>query len=92
MSDDFNSPEELLDAYNNGLAGGECDPEEIRELLAKLKKPLFGAAAYHLDESGAGKLSLPFLSLLKFDREFGPSERQTTAIVTGKLLLQKGVF
>jgi hypothetical protein len=78
MSDDFNSPEELLDAYNGGLAGGECDPEEIKELLAKLQKPLFGAAAYHLDESGSGKLSLPFKSLIKFDPGFGPSERQTT--------------
>ena len=78
MSDDFNSPEDLLNAYNNGLAGGECDPDEIRDLLAELRKPLFGAAAYHLDESGAGKLSLPFKSLLKFDPKFGPSERQTT--------------
>ena len=55
MSDDFNSPQELLNAYNNGFAGGECDPEEIVKLLGKLRKPLFGAAAYSLEESGAGK-------------------------------------
>jgi len=78
MSDVFDSPQDLLDAYNNGLTGGECDPEEIKELLGFLSKPLFGAAAYHLDESGSGKLSLPFKSLLKFDPKFGPSERQTT--------------
>lgn len=78
MSDEFNSPKELLKAYNNGFTGGECDPEEIQELLGELRKPLFGAAAYHLDESGSDKLSLPFKSLLKFDPSFGPSERQTT--------------
>lgn len=78
MSDDFNSPQELLNAYNNGFAGGECDPEEIVKLLGKLRKPLFGAAAYSLEESGAGKLSLPFKSILKFVPDFGPSERQTT--------------
>ena len=74
----FNSPRELLNAYRDGFEGGICDPEETAELLAKLKTPLFGATAYRLYGSGEGKLSLPFKSLLKFDPNFGPSERQTT--------------
>jgi len=76
--DDFNSPIELLNAYRNGFEGSVCDPDEIAELLGKLKNPLFGAAAYQLWGAGEGKLSLPFKSLLKFDSSFGPSERQTT--------------
>ena len=78
MNFDFNSTVELLNAYRNGFIGAECDPEDLAKLLGELKSPLFGAAAYHLDLSGEGKLSLPFKSLLKFDNDFGPSERQTT--------------
>lgn len=75
---DFNSPEELLNAYQNGFSGSICDPEETANLLAELKTPLFGATAYKLHGAGEGKLSLPFKSLVKFDPGFGPAERQTT--------------
>ncbi len=75
---DFNTPRELLKAYREGFQGTVCDPEETAELLGKLKTPLFGAAAYKLHGAGEGKLSLPFMSLLKFDAGHGPAERQTT--------------
>jgi hypothetical protein len=75
---DYNSPKELLEAYTNGLMGAVCDPEDIRRLLGELPMPMFGAAAYELEFSGEGKLSLPFKSLLKFDPGFGPAENQTT--------------
>lgn len=75
---DFNTPRELLKAYREGFQGTICDPEETAELLGKLKTPLFGAAAYKLHGAGEGKLSLPFMSLLKFDAGHGPAERQTT--------------
>ena len=78
MEFNFNTPRDLLNAYRNGFEGSICDPEEVAELLGKLKTPLFGAAAYKLYGSGEGKLSLPFKSLLKFDPGFGPAERQTT--------------
>jgi len=74
---DFNSPRDLLNAYRNGFNGAVCDPEETAGLLAELKTPLFGAAAYRLYGSGEGKLSLPFKSLLKFDIN-AFNERQTT--------------
>jgi hypothetical protein len=76
--DDYNSPEELVEAYTQGFAGAECDPEDLKALLGELPMPMFGAAAWELSESGAGKLSLPFKSLIKFDPGYGPSERQTT--------------
>ena len=75
---DFNTPDELIKAYEDGFVGGECDPEDVMALLGELPMPLFGAAAWDLDSSGAGKLSTPFKSLLKFVKDFGPSERQTT--------------
>ena len=75
---DFKTPRELLNAYNNGFEGANCDPDEVAELLGKLKNPLFGAAAHRLWGAGEEKLSLPFKSLLKFDPNFGPSEKQTT--------------
>lgn len=75
---DFNTPRDLLNAYRNGFDGAVCDPEETAELLGKLKTPIFGAAAYKLHGAGEGKLSRPFMSLLKFDSGFGPEERQTT--------------
>ena len=75
---EFNSPSDLLKAYRGGFEGSVCDPEETAKLLGKLKTPLFGAAAYKLNGAGEGRLSLPFKSLLKFYKDFGPSERQTT--------------
>ena len=78
MEFNFNTPKDLLNAYRSGFEGSICDPDEVAELLGKLKTPLFGAAAYKLYGSGEGKLSLPFKSLLKFDSGFGPAERQTT--------------
>lgn len=75
---DFRSPRELLNAYKNGLVGVECNEEDVKKLLGELPMPIFGAAAYDLYGAGEGKISLPFKSLLKYDPEFGPSERQTT--------------
>ena len=75
---EFNTPRDLLNAYREGFEGSVCDPEETSELLGRLKTPVFGAAAYDLFGAGEGKLSRPFLSLLKYDNKFGPSERQTT--------------
>jgi hypothetical protein len=71
-------PQDLRKAYSEGFIGAQCDPDEIAKLLGELPNPLFGAAAYALDGSGAGEVSLPFKSLLKFDSGFGPSESQTT--------------
>ena len=75
---DYNTPRKLLKAYQAGLLGAWCDPEDVAKLLGDLKHPLFSASAYYLYESGKGKLSLPFKCLLKFDPEFGPQEKQTT--------------
>ena len=74
----FKSPRALLKTYRLGFQGALCDPIDVDRLLGDLPHPLFGAAAWGLEESGAGNVSLPFKSLTKFDPGFGPSERQTT--------------
>ena len=75
---DFSTPRKILNIYRQGFVGSICDPEVTAKLLGELPMPVFGAAAHTLYGSGKDKLSLPFKSLLKFDSEFGPSERQTT--------------
>ena len=72
------TPAALRRAYAEGFCGSQCDPKDVAKLLGELAHPLFGAAAYELDGSGEGKVSLPFKSLLKFDPGFGPDEKQTT--------------
>jgi hypothetical protein len=72
----FKTPNDLLKAYKNGLNGSWCDPEDVAKLLGELPHPLFGAAAYNLTGSGKGKLALPFKSILKFDPNFGHTEKQ----------------
>jgi len=72
------TPAALRRAYADGFCGSMCDPEDVAKLLGELHHPLFGAAAYDLRESGSGKVSLPFKSLLRFDPQFGPVESQTT--------------
>lgn len=78
MDSNFNTPRKILNHYRNGFTGAICDPEDVAKLMGELPMPVFGAAAYDLWGSGEGKLSLPFKSLLKFDKSFGPSEKQTT--------------
>ena len=78
MEFNFDTTEDLIRSYEMGFEGSICDPEDTKNLLADLRTPLFGATAYELYGAGEGKLSLPFLSLVKFDKGFGPSEKQTT--------------
>jgi hypothetical protein len=72
----FKKPHDLLKAYKDGFVGAYCDYDELDKLLGELKHPLFGASAHNLYQTGKGKLALPFKNLLKFDPQFGPSEKQ----------------
>lgn len=65
----FEQPFDVIDAYNNGFVGAYADPEADAALQATIAAAggiPDGAAAcqqYGLTESGAGKLSLPFLEI-----------------------------
>ena len=71
MDLNFKTPRSILNLYKDGFVGSVCDEEDTKKLLGELPMPVFGAAAYDLQGSGEGKLSLPFKSLLKFDSGFG---------------------
>jgi hypothetical protein len=78
MSNYYESPKSLLDAYNNGLVGAYCDKDDLDKLMGDLKHPLFSIAAHNLFGTGEGKISLPFKCVQKFDPLFGMTERQET--------------
>jgi len=75
---EFNSPEELLEQYNNGLQGAVCDPVDMARLMEELPNPLFGSIGDQLYGTGKGVLSLPYKAIQYFFPSFGGDESQTT--------------
>ena len=71
------SPKTLYDMYNEGFSGCIYEPEHLEKLMSKLKYPYFGDANDFIKDTGKGKLSTPFKSVLKFDKA-AYEERQTT--------------
>lgn len=70
------TPKQLYDKYSNGFKGCLWEETIYEYLMEKSKHPLFGDASSRIKNSGKGKLSLPFLSYLTFDKK-AFSERQT---------------
>ena len=70
------TPKQLYDKYSNGFKGCLWEETIYEYLMEKSKHPLFGDASGRIKNSGKGKLSLPFLSYLTFDKK-AFSERQT---------------
>lgn len=71
------SPQDLYNKYKQGLRGCLWEEHIFEQLMEDSKYPLFGAAAKRLSNSGKGKLSVPYKSVLKFDKN-PYNERQTT--------------
>jgi len=71
---------QIAELYAKGFAGAYRDPAAKEELMASLQFPDGEAAAYHfgLATSGAGKLSLPYLSAYKHWPKMWPCPGQTT--------------
>lgn len=70
-------PKECLRNYREGFTGSRCDFADMGKLLGELPHPVFGIVARDLEGSGAGKVSLPFKSVLNFDKD-AYTETQTT--------------
>lgn len=71
------SPKELYDNYRKGFSGCVWEEHHFEHLMETLKYPLFGDASGKIKNSGKGKLSIPYKSVLKFDKN-PYNERQTT--------------
>jgi hypothetical protein len=71
------SPQELYDKYKQGYAGCLFEQHHFDHLMSILKYPTFGSANKKVKGSGKNKLSIPYKSVLKFDKN-PYDERQTT--------------
>jgi hypothetical protein len=71
------SPQDLYNNYRRGFSGCLWEEHIYEELIESSKYAYFKDGAKKIKNSGKGKLSTPYKSLLKFDKKaFG--ERQTT--------------
>lgn len=82
------SPKELYDRYRQGFSGCLWEPHIYDRLLETSKYGYFGDGAKRISNSGKGKLSVPYKSVLKFDKN-PYNERQTTGdcFVSGTTVL-----
>ena len=71
------SPKDLYDSYRNGFSGCLWEEHVFNHLMETSKYPLFGDASTKITNTGKGKLSTPYKSVLKFDKN-PYNERQTT--------------
>ena len=74
---DWGTPEKCLDQYVAGFVGSICDHDDTNKLMGELRQPLFTFAAHRLENSGRHQVSLPFRSVLHFDKN-AYEEIQTT--------------
>jgi hypothetical protein len=78
----FDKPIDIRRAYENGLPGTPFSGKELDIFLGKSNHPLFGAAAYNLQDSGKGKLVLLHELVKSYDKNFGETESQDTGDCT----------
>lgn len=71
------SPQDLYNNYRKGFSGCLWEEHIYEELLENSKYAYFKDGAKKIKNSGRGKLSTPYKSLLKFDKK-AFDERQTT--------------
>ena len=71
------SPQDLYNNYRKGFSGCLWEPHIYEELIENSKYAYFKDGAKKIKNSGKGKLSTPYKSLLKLDKK-AFDERQTT--------------
>lgn len=71
------SPRDLYNNYRKGFSGCLWEPHVYEQLLENSKYAYFKDGARRIKNSGKGKLSTPYKSVLKFDKN-PYNERQTT--------------
>jgi hypothetical protein len=71
------SPQELYNNYRKGFSGCIWEQNIFDHLMETSKYALFGDASKKIKNSGKNKLSTPYKSVLKFDKN-PYNERQTT--------------
>ncbi len=77
MSISFETPRQIVAAYENGLPGWQFHPETMDAMMADRKVLVFAEAAFHLDGIGRGKMALLWRSREKYDPGAFGKESQT---------------
>jgi hypothetical protein len=78
----FEQPLDIVKAYETGFVGAICDPEHTEALQASIQAAggipsgAMACSTFGLEETGAGKLSLPFLEIYKVYPESLPGGAQ----------------
>ena len=62
------SPDQLYNEYRKGFSGCLWEQHVFDELMEKSKYAFFADGAKRIKNSGKGKLSLPYKSVLKFEK------------------------
>jgi hypothetical protein len=70
------SPKELYDNYRKGFSGCIWEQHVYDHFMENAKYPLFGDASKKISGTGKGKLSTPYKSVLRFEKN-PYNERQT---------------
>lgn len=71
------TPKQLQDWYDNGFKGSFFEPDHYEHFMQSLPMPYFGEVCGDIRDSGKGKLSTPFKSVLFFDKD-AYEEKQVT--------------
>lgn len=71
------TPQDLYNNYRKGFNGCIWEQQIFDNLMENSKYALFGDASKRIKNSGKGKLSVPYKSVMKFDKN-PYNERQTT--------------
>jgi len=71
------TPQDLYNSYKKGFSGCLWEPHVFEQLMEKSKYAHFCDGAKRIKNSGKSKLSLPYKSVLKFDKN-PYNERQST--------------
>ena len=82
MSVFFDTPNQIIAAYENGLPGWQFHQATMDALLADRKVMLFAEAAFHLAGIGKGKMALLWRSREKYDPGAFGKESQTRGSCT----------
>ena len=62
------TPQSLYDSYRQGYSGCLWEEHVFEELIQTSRYAFFKEGAKRIKDSGKGKLSTPFKSVLKFDK------------------------
>ena len=75
----FETPEDILKEYENGLQGAVCNAVDMAKLMEEVPRPLFGSIGNELFGTGKGMLSLPYKAVQYYFPNLEPTGHKQRA-------------